>query len=418
MRVRLAKTAGFCMGVRRAIDIALDAINGEGNIYTYGPLVHNPQAIEMLNSKGVKVINGLHDSLSGTVVIRAHGISPKEQAEIKQKGLKILDATCPRVIKVQSIIKRQAKEGYHIVIVGDKEHPEVIGLLGFSFDKGMVVSSIEEVDQLPSDIEKVCVVAQTTQDTLKFTKISENIRERFPEVIVFNTICDSTSKRQKEAIHLAKKVDGMVIIGGRNSGNTRRLAEISESTGTQTFHVETEGELDPNKLADCHTIGVTAGASTPNWMINRVVDRIESLQKRQSSVFSRLWSDSLGFLVKSNIYVAFGAGCLSYVSCLLQGITPRLSYFLIAGSYVFSMHILYYFIDKEAARYNDPGRAEFYERHEGIFITLIILSVFTSLFLSFEMGRGVFVFLIIISLLGLIYGIKIIPKSLWNMFQY
>jgi 4-hydroxy-3-methylbut-2-enyl diphosphate reductase len=122
--------------------------------------------------------------------------------------------------------------------------------------------------------------------------------------------------------------------------------------------------------------------------------------------------------VKSNIYVAFGAGCLSYVSCLLQGITPRLSYFLIAGSYVFSMHILYYFIDKEAARYNDPGRAEFYEKHEGIFITLIILSVFTSLFLSFEMGRGVFVFLIIISLLGLIYGIKIIPKRLWNMFQY
>lgn len=418
MPVRLARTAGFCMGVRRAIDIALDAINGEGNIYTYGPLVHNPQAIEMLESKGVKALEGLDGSFSGTVVIRAHGISPEERAQINEKGLKILDATCPRVIKVQSIIKRQAKEGYYIVIVGDREHPEVVGLLGFSQDKGIVVSRTEEVDQLPADMEKVCVVAQTTQDTSKFTKISEKIQERFPEVIVFNTICDSTSKRQKEAIHLAKKVDGMVIIGGRNSGNTRRLAEISESTGIQTFHVETEEELDPNKLADCHTIGVTAGASTPNWMINRIVDRIESLQKKQSSVFSRLWSDSLGFLVKSNIYVAFGAGCLSYVSCLLQGITPRLSYFLIAGSYVFSMHILYYFIDKEAARYNDPGRAEFYERHEGIFITLIVLSAFTSLFLSFEMGRGVFVFLIIISLLGLIYGIKIIPKSLWNMFQY
>ena len=418
MHVRLAKTAGFCMGVRRAIDIALDAINGKDNVHTYGPLVHNPQAIEMLESKGIKALDELNGTLSGTVVIRAHGISPKERAQIKEKGLNILDATCPRVIKVQSIIKRQAKEGYHIVIVGDKKHPEAIGLLGFSLDKGTVVSSIEEVGQLPADMKKVCVVAQTTQDTSKFTKISEKIQERFPEVIVFNTICDSTSKRQKEAIHLAKKVDGMVVIGGRNSGNTRRLAEISESTGTQTLFVETEEDIDPEKLADCHTIGGTAGASTPNWMINRIVDRIESIQKRRSSVFSRFWSDSLGFLVKSNIYVAFGAGCLSYVSCLLQGITPRLSYFLIAGSYVFSMHILYYFIDREAARYNDPGRAEFYERHRGTFVTLIILSVFTSLFLSFEMGRGVFVFLIIISLLGLIYGIKIIPKSLWNMFQY
>jgi 4-hydroxy-3-methylbut-2-enyl diphosphate reductase len=418
MPVRLAKTAGFCMGVRRAIDIALDAINGKDNVYTYGPLVHNPQAIEMLESKGVKVLNGLNGTLSGTVVIRAHGIGPEEQAQIKEKGLNILDATCPRVIKVQSIIKRQAKEGYHIVIIGDKEHPEVIGLLGFSFGRGIVVSSIEEVNQLPADMEKVCVVAQTTQDTSKFTEISEKIRERFPEVIVFNTVCDSTSKRQKEAIHLAKKVDGMVVIGGRNSGNTRRLAEISESTGTQTLHVETEEDLDPKKLTDCHTIGVTAGASTPNWMINRVVDRIESLQKRRSSVFSRLWSSSLGFLVKSNIYVAFGAGCLSYVSCLLQGITPRLSYFLIASSYVFSMHILYYFTDRDAARYNDPARAEFYERHAGIFVALIILSAFTFLFLSFKMGGKAFVFLITISLLGLIYGIKIIPESLWNIFQY
>ncbi|MFH1625520.1 MAG: 4-hydroxy-3-methylbut-2-enyl diphosphate reductase, partial [Pseudomonadota bacterium] len=410
MRVKLAKTAGFCMGVRRAMDIVLDAINGKENVYTYGPLVHNPQAVEMLQSKGARVLDGLNETLSGTVVIRAHGISPEERRQIKDKGLKILDATCPRVMKVQSIIQRQAKEGYHIVIVGDREHPEVVGLLGFAQNRGVVVNSVEEVEQLPAEIERVCVVAQTTQNASKVTQISEKIQERFPEVRVFNTICDSTSKRQKEIIDLAKKVDGIVVIGGRNSGNTQRLVNVSESTGVQTFQVETADELDMEKLADFDTIGVTAGASTPSWMINRIVDRIERFRKRRGSVFLWFWSDLLGFLVESNIYVAFGAGCLSYVSCLLQGIAPRLSFILIASSYVFSMHILYYFTDKEAARFNDPSRAELYERHEGVFIAFIILSASASLFLSFEMGRGPFVFLAVISLLGLLYGIKIIPR--------
>lgn len=418
MSVKLAKTAGFCMGVRRAMDIVLDAINGKDNIYTYGPLVHNPQAVEMLKSKGVKIVDGPNGILSGTVVIRAHGITPEEQAKIKKKGLNVLDATCPRVVKVQSIIKRQAEEGCHTIIVGDREHPEVVGLLGFSQNKGMVVSGIEEVDQLPTDIGKVCVVAQTTQDISEFRKISDEIEKRFPEVRVFNTICNSTFKRQREVIDLATKVDGMVVIGGRSSGNTRRLVKISESTGAPTFHVEKEDELEEEKLSDFNTIGVTAGASTPNWMINRVVDRIESFQKTKSPFLLRFWLNLLGFLINSNIYIAFGAGCLTYVACLLQGIGPKSSYFLIAGSYVFSMHVLNYFTDKEAARFNDPGRAEFYERHERVFITFIVFSASVSLFLSFRMGWEAFLFLITIFLLGLIYGVKLIPKSRWEMLQY
>jgi len=418
MSVKLAKTAGFCMGVRRAMDIVLDAINEKEDVYTYGPLVHNPQAIEMLNSKGVKVIDGLDGVLSGTIVIRAHGITPEEQTKIEEKGLNVLNATCPRVMKVQSIIRRHAEKGYHIIIVGDKEHPEVVGLLGFSENKGTVVTSMEEVNQLPKDIERACVVAQTTQDVTEFKKISEEICKRFPDVIVFNTICDSTSKRQAEVICLAKKVDGVIVVGGRHSGNTRRLVKISESTGTPTFHLETEEELDEDELSGLNTIGVTAGASTPSWMINRVVDRIEDFQKKKKSFFSRFWLNLLGFLVNSNLYVAFGAGCLTYVSCLLQGITPRPSYFFIAASYVFSMHVLYYFTDKEAARFNDPGRAKFYERYKWIFVTVIVFSVQVSLFLSFRMGWNAFLFLITISLLRLIYSVKIVPKSRSKILQY
>ncbi len=418
MSVKLAKTAGFCMGVRRAMDIVLDAINGKDNIYTYGPLVHNPQALDMLNSKGVKVIHGLNGNLSGTVVIRAHGITPEDHRAIEERGLHVLDATCPRVMKVQSIVERHAQAGYHTIIVGDREHPEVVGLLGFSENMGIVVSNMEEAGQLPADIERVCVVSQTTQDVSEFREISKKLKERFSEVKVFNTICNSTSKRQRETISLAEKADGVVVIGGRDSGNTRRLVKVSESTGTPTFHVETENELEEGKLSAFNTIGVTAGASTPNWMITRVVDRIEGFQKKKSPFLLRFWMNLLGFLVNTNIYVAFGAGCLTYVACLLQGINPKPSYFLIAVSYVFSMHIIHYFTDREAARFNDRGRAEFYKRHEQIFVTSIVFLVLLSLFLSFRMGWGVFLFLVTISLLGLIYDIKIVPRGRWDMFRY
>jgi 4-hydroxy-3-methylbut-2-enyl diphosphate reductase len=418
MRVRLAKTAGFCMGVRRAMDIVFDAIDQKGDIYTYGPLVHNPQAIDMLKSKGVKVLDSLSDSLEGTIIIRAHGISPEERAQIKKKGLKILDATCPRVMKVQSIIQKQAKEGYHIIIVGDKEHPEVKGLLGFSQNKGVVVSNIDDIDHLPANMENVCIVAQTTLDISEFSKISKKIHEKFLKVKIFNTICDSTSKRQKEVINLAENVDSIVVIGGRNSGNTRRLVNIAESTGIQTLLVETENDLDPEKFIGMNVIGVTAGASTPNWMINRIVERLEGFRKNEGSFFTRFWNNLLRFTVKSNIYVALGAGCLSYVSCLLQDITPRLPFSIIAGSYVFYMHILYYFIDKKAARFNDPGRAEFYEIHKKTVVTSIIFSAMISLFLCFNMGWRAFLFILLISLPGLIYGIKIVPNSLKKMLRY
>ena len=418
MRVRLAKTAGFCMGVRRAMDIVFDAIDQRGNIYTYGPLVHNPQAIDMLQSKGVKVLESLSDSLKGTIVIRAHGISPEERKEIQNKGLKILDATCPRVMKVQSIIEKQAKEGSHIIIVGDREHPEVKGLLGFSQNKGVVVSHIDDIEHLPTNMENICIVAQTTLDISEFSKISKKIHEKFPNVRVFNTICDSTSKRQKEVIHLAENVDCIVVIGGRNSGNTRRLANVAESTGIQTFHVETENELDPNRFISMNVIGVTAGASTPNWMINRVVERLDGFRGDEGSLFTRFWNNLLRFTVKSNIYVALGAGCLSYVSCLLQGITPGLPFSIIAGSYVFYMHTLYYFIDRKAAKFNDPGRAEFYEIHIKTFVTSIIFSAMISLFLCFNMGWKAFLFILLISLPGVIYGIKIVPNGQKKVLPY
>jgi len=277
VQVKLASAIGFCMGVQRAVDITLKAADrGESKIYTYGPLIHNPQVIELLKEKGIEIISDLQRLHSGIVVIRAHGISPRKLKEIEETGLQVLDATCPRVKRVQKIIRQYATQGYATLIVGDKEHAEVVGLLGFSQGRGFVVTSEEEVAGLP-DLQKVCVVAQTTQNEESFNQISRRIRERFKEALIFNTICDSTQKRQEETLALARKVDGMVVVGGRNSGNTLRLVKLSESTGTPTFFIENEEELDMKKINPLSTIGVVGGTSTPLWILERVVKRIEEV---------------------------------------------------------------------------------------------------------------------------------------------
>jgi len=275
MRVKLANAIGFCMGVQRAVNITLKAADkGESKIYTYGPLIHNPQVIELLKKKGIEIISDLRRLPSGIVVIRAHGISPQEKREIQKTGVRILDATCPRVKRVQKIIKQYATQGFSTLIVGDKEHAEVIGLLGFSQGKGFVVSSKEDIEELPP-LEKVCVVAQTTQNEESFNQIGKRIKERFRKSLIFNTICDSTQKRQEETLDLARKVEGMVVVGGKNSGNTLRLVKLSESTGTPTFFIENEDELDMDRLKPLSTIGVVGGTSTPLWILERVVKRIE-----------------------------------------------------------------------------------------------------------------------------------------------
>jgi 4-hydroxy-3-methylbut-2-enyl diphosphate reductase len=275
MRVKLVDATGFCMGVQRAVNITLKAADkGGSKIYTYGPLIHNPQVIELLKGKGIEIISDLQRLHSGIVVIRAHGIAPQKWKEIKETGAQMLDATCPRVKRVQKIIRQYATQGYATLIVGDKEHAEVVGLLGFSRGKGFVVTSEEDVAELP-DLRKVCVVAQTTQNEGRFDQISRRVKERYAESLIFNTICDSTQKRQEETLELARQVEGMVVVGGKNSGNTLRLVKISESTGTPTFFIEHEDELDMERLKHLATVGVVGGTSTPLWILERVVKRIE-----------------------------------------------------------------------------------------------------------------------------------------------
>ncbi|MDD5233379.1 MAG: 4-hydroxy-3-methylbut-2-enyl diphosphate reductase [Syntrophales bacterium] len=275
MEIKLAKMAGFCMGVRRAVDMALYIAKHKGDeeVYTYGPLIHNPQTIELLKERGIRPVEEIELTGRGTIIIRAHGISPSETQRLREKGIRIIDATCPKVVHVQSIIRRHATENYSILIIGDRDHPEVEGLMGHTFGQGIIIGGLDEVDRLP-DMEKVCVVAQTTQSKDEYAKISERIRQRFPGALIFDTICDSTEKRQSEIKKMAGEMDAVIIIGGRNSANTRRLAKISESCGIPTFHIERVDDLKKIDVSGFGKIGISAGASTPNWVIRQIVTAI------------------------------------------------------------------------------------------------------------------------------------------------
>jgi len=411
LKIRVAKTAGFCMGVHRAVEIALDVANKQdGPIYTFGPLIHNPQVLEILKEKGVCVLKDPSEAEPGSVVIRAHGVPPETKQQLVDAGLTVIDATCPRVIKVQNIIAKHSKQGYAVVIVGDREHPEVVGLLGFAQGNGYVIRESRDVEGLP-DFEKVIVVAQTTQDDMLFETVSRAMAERFPDCRRFDTICDSTHERQAEIREIARHVDAVVVVGGRESGNTKRLAQIAEQEGIRAFHVENASEIDDKNIEALQTIGITAGASTPNWVIKKVYRTLESLPHRKGGwrqVLYRLQR----WLLLSNIYVATGAGCLSYTCALLSGIPPSLPSALMATCYILSMHILNNFIGKEAVRYNDPDRAQFYEHHKDFLLTLAVLSGAVGLFMAFSLGSVPFSVLCVISILGLLYNIRLFPGGL------
>jgi len=415
MGIKLARTAGFCMGVRRAVDIVLDIARDKGTekIYTYGPLIHNPQTIELLEKRGVIPVESVDDIEAGTIVIRAHGISLQERQRIRERGLKIVDATCPKVAKVQSIIKKHAAQGYTVVIVGDKDHPEVTGLLGYSSGRGIVISRAEDIEALPP-VDKVCVVAQTTQNSDEYAVMIDKITERFPDTVTFDTICDSTNERQEEIRSLASQMDAMIVVGGRNSANTKRLAEISKETGTPTFYVETADDLDKDLIHGYEDIGISAGASTPNWIIDGVMNyltqhREEKGQKELTTAY-KLWM----WAVRSDLYSAFGAGCLSLVGTYLQNLSMNFLNVMMASFYVFAMHTLNRLQDKNPGRIKGSFREEHYVRYKKIYSAVGLLSLIMALVLSYMTGIVPFLILVFISGLGLLYNIKVFPPS-WSL---
>lgn len=279
MRVVRAAYAGACYGVQRALDLALKAVEDGGRAYTLGPLIHNPQVVAQLAERGVRAVDGVEDVAgAGTVVIRSHGVTPAVKRSVAACGLPLVDATCPHVARAQRAAADLAEQGRHVVVVGEAGHPEVEGLVACAREAGASVSVVAGPDDLPDTLDgPVGVVVQTTQTREVLDAVVAALEQRDVQLLVKNTICFATRQRQEAAAALADEVDAIVVIGGRNSSNTSRLADICAAACPRTHHIESPDEIDPAWLAGCGAVGVTAGASTPEGQIDAVVAFLEAL---------------------------------------------------------------------------------------------------------------------------------------------
>ncbi|MGE5588332.1 MAG: bifunctional 4-hydroxy-3-methylbut-2-enyl diphosphate reductase/30S ribosomal protein S1, partial [Clostridia bacterium] len=275
LHVTLSERTGFCYGVRRAVGIAEEA-GSKGPAFTLGPLVHNPQVVERLRGKGVTPVAGLDEIKDGILVVPSHGLPPDLLEEAERRGLNVVHATCPNVRRTQRLVADLKRDGYQVFIVGDKGHSEVVGLVGFAGGDARVVRSAEDVLSGPVR-PRVGVVCQTTQTIEAFRQVLAALALRAKELVAYNTICNATEERQQAARELARSVDAMIVVGGRASANTRRLAEICEAEGARVYRIETAPDVDSLDLSGVRSVGIAAGASTPNWVIEEVMERMSVL---------------------------------------------------------------------------------------------------------------------------------------------
>lgn len=286
LEIVLADHAGFCFGVKRATEMVIElAKDSNKHLYTLGPLIHNPQVVQRLGEMGVKTIDDYSTIKEGIVVIRSHGVPPQVIKDITAQGLEVVDATCPFVKRAQGHAKRLAEDGYQVLICGDQDHPEVIGIVGSANSNALVVKTADELNH-DKVKDKVGVIAQTTLSIQNFKDVIAKVLELAKEIKIHNTICTTTEKKQKATFDLAKKVDLMLVIGGRNSANTNRLVEICHTTGVKTLHIETASELERDWFHEAQLIGVTAGASTPTWIIKEVLDVMNEFAEEKKEVLT------------------------------------------------------------------------------------------------------------------------------------
>ena len=276
MKVLLAKTAGFCFGVKRAVDTVYQQVeeNKDCKIYTFGPIIHNDEVIKDMQAKGVTVLEGEEDlpkAKNGIVIIRSHGVPKRICDRMDELGIQYVDATCPFVKKIHKIAMEKAEEGAFLVVIGNPVHPEVEGIMGWAGEDAAVISTAEEAEHLtvPED-RKICVVAQTTFNYNKFKELVEIISKRRYDISVLNTICSATKERQTETVRIADRVDAMIVIGDKRSSNTQKLFEICKNACNNTYYIQTLDDLNVNQLRSVETVGITAGASTPNNIIEEV----------------------------------------------------------------------------------------------------------------------------------------------------
>lgn len=402
------------MGVRKAMDAVLEASRGKAVTYTLGPLIHNPQTMKMLESRNVIVANDITDSLAGkTVVIRAHGIPLEQRRQLDEIGALIVDATCPKVLRSESIIRKYFDGGYTIVITGDRGHAEIDALLSYTGYKGMVVETVEEASRLPH-MEKVCVIAQTTFNNSLYREIADEICRHAEECYVAKTICASTDRRQEDIRKLAEVTDATVVVGGKNSANTRRLAEISRELGQPTYLIENHTELDLEELSQYNEIGVTAGASTPNWVIKQVIDSISGYTPEAHRSLYTFFMSLAFFAIEGNIVICAASASLTYAMCKFMNIPPHPVIIFIPFFYLLPLHTINKFLEINWEQLSTSKHAGKLRRYWEIYLAAGFTSFLISLAIAWYISTVTFIIVAFSYILGGLYSVRILPGK-WNI---
>lgn len=285
MEIKVALCTGFCFGVKRAIKLAESELAKSKVVYSWGPIIHNPQVVEKLSSQGLKIVKDIDSAKDGVLLIPSHGIEPSLMKKACQKGLRLVNATCPFVTKSQELAEILSRDDYKVLIIGDKTHPEIKALVGYARGKADIISGLEEAKKLNLKNKKLSVIAQTTQSEKRFLEIiAVLLGKASRELRIFNTICNETIKRQESTRELAKEVEVMLVIGGRNSANTSILVKICNEFKHNVYHIEDKRELKPEWFINKRSVGISSGASTPDWIVQEVVDQLEKIKPLKEAV--------------------------------------------------------------------------------------------------------------------------------------
>ena len=406
MKIIIAENTGFCMGVRKAVLDIVNVINKSSEtIYVLGPLIHNPQTVNILQSRGIITINSINDIENKIIAIRTHGI-PKESLRIlKQNASKIINLTCPRVARVQGIVKKYSREGYFAIIIGDDHHAEVESVKSYADDGVTVISSVEDIKKIPDGL-KYIVVAQTTFDECLFEEITEILKRKYHNLLIFNTICDSTHKRQNDVINAIKEgIDTLVVVGGKNSANTQRLAQIGKNSNIKTFHIESEEELHDEDFKNSNYVLVTAGASTPGWIINNVLEKLYAISNKNENPFLYFIMHFFEIAIRLNLISSLASFFMSLLIEKIAGVWSTYKLPFLSAFFIFIMYAVNNYFLKDTLKITNPFKYKLHKNNHLIILASTITAILISVIITFTIHNYVYQFVYyVILLIGMIYS--------------
>jgi (E)-4-hydroxy-3-methyl-but-2-enyl pyrophosphate reductase len=416
LKIELAKHSGFCTGVKKAVNRIVDEINNCGEeIYIQGPLIHSPQTVNILEKRGLKILKDSDVIDNKITAIRTHGISRLDYQKLKKRAKRVINLTCSNVAHVQALVKKYSANGYFVLILGDKNHAEVQGISSYALSGFFIISNLEDISLIPK-ADKYILVSQTTLDIDFFNKASSILKSKIKNIEILNTICSATDDRQND-LHIAVRsgADAIVVVGGKNSANTRRLAQIGIDSNIKTFHIETENELYPDDFAGIKHVIVSAGASTPSWIVNNVLEKLYEINfKNKKNHLFFLIKSFLEFVIRTNLFSSLITVFMTLAILPCKSFECGLTMSLLSASFIFMMYSINNFFRPYEMQISKPFKYNLYSRYKYQLIFITVISFVYYLFFGLKSDYPAYILYLIVFVSGFIYAIPFVTKIVSN----